>query len=70
MQTYIVEIHPFPYVMGNDKIVKIESEKDLDTVLQELENKLKKKNPFYEYDLYGYSLDTFINGLETIELDE
>lgn len=68
MNTYIIEIHPFPHIMGRDKIVKLISEKDLDTVLNELKEKLQKENPMFEYDLYGCTVEEFIKGIELVEL--
>lgn len=70
MKTFIIEIHPFPHVMGMDKVVKVigNEKDDMDTVLDELNDKLKKQNPMYDYDLYGYTLEEFLNGIETIEL--
>lgn len=68
MNTYIIEVHPFPHIMGRDKIVKLSSEKDLDTVLNELKDKLEKENPMFEYDLCGCTVEEFIEGIECIEL--
>lgn len=70
MNIYIIEVHTFPHVMGNDKIIRVESEKDLDIILNEVKDKLKNKNPLYEYDLYAYTLENFINGIELFELED
>jgi uncharacterized Zn finger protein len=70
MKTFIIEIHPFPHIMGMDKVVKVigDESDDLDTILDELNDKLKKQNSRFEYDLYGYTLEEFLDGIETIEL--
>jgi hypothetical protein len=56
--------------MGMDKVVKVmtDDDEDIDVILDELNDKLKKENPIYDYDLYGYTLEEFLNGIETIEL--
>lgn len=70
MKTYIIEVCPFPFIIGKDKIVKVQSEDELDTILQKLKVYLEKENPMFEYDLYGYTLEDFVKGIELIELDD
>jgi hypothetical protein len=63
-------MYPFPHVIGMDKVVKViaDDEEDIDIILDELNDKLKKENSMYNYDLHGYTLEEFLNGIETIEL--
>ena len=71
MNKFVIEIKPFPYMMGKEETVIVETNKDLDTTMELMEKQLKENNPMFEYDLYGWeSVDSFINELPNYDVDK
>lgn len=43
MNKYVIEIKPFPYIMGKEEIVIVETNKDLDTTMELIKKTIKRK---------------------------
>ena len=71
MNKFIIEIKPFPHIMGKEETVIVETNKDLDTTMEMMREQLKENNPMFDYDLYGWeSVESFINSLPVYDVDK
>lgn len=69
MNKFVIEIKPFPYIMGKEETVIVETNKDLDTTMEIMKEQLKENNPMFDYDLYGWeSIDSYINKLPKYDI--
>lgn len=69
MNTYIIKAYQFPATINSEKLIKVQSNKNLNDVLTIIKNKLESKNVGYEYDLYGWTQEDFLNNIEEINID-
>ena len=71
MNKFVIEIIPFPCMIGREETVIVETDKDLDTTMELIQKQLEENNPMFEYYLYGWeSVDSFINELPNYDVDK
>ncbi len=71
MNKFVIEIKPFPHIMGKDEIVVVETDKNIDMTLELMQNQLKINNPMFDYDLYGWeSVESYISSIPKYNVDK
>ena len=67
--TYIIKINQWPPIMGSNKLMKLEIDRELiEDDLERIYDNLKRKNPHYEYDIAACKLEDYINSMEEVKL--
>lgn len=70
MNKFVIEINPYPCVMGKDETVIVETDKDLDVTMEIMREQLKENNPMFDYDLYGWeSVESYISNLPKYNIE-